>query len=172
MWNNYKLNWLLERKSFKRWRNSHEEYRWRRDEKCTQRSSNRCWRTRRTYNIRYQNNRLWRLCTYEVCRVNRSHVIESSDVKSCDTNMRRIVKSERINWFTMRKFSTIYCYFTNVKMSISALHEMSRCRLSIISHFDTTRNIKMSIEHNCAFRHYAECQDVDWAYLRYIWLTT
>ena len=50
----------------------------------------------------------------------------------------------------MRKFPTIYCYFTNVKMSIPTLHEMLRCRLSIIAHFDTTRNIKMSIEHICA----------------------
>ena len=64
--------------------------------------------------------------------------------------MKRIVRSERTNWFIMRKFSTIYCYFTNVKMSITTLHEISRCRLSIITHFDTTRNVKKSIEHICA----------------------
>ena len=50
----------------------------------------------------------------------------------------------------MRKFPTIYCYSTNVKMSISALHEMPRCRLSIIAHSGTARNVKMSIELICA----------------------
>ena len=50
----------------------------------------------------------------------------------------------------MRKFSIIYCYFTNVKMLISTLHEMPRYRLSIIAHSGTARNVKMSIELICA----------------------
>ena len=42
MWDNYKLSWLFEQRSFKRWRDSREKSWWKRDEKYIQRSSNRC----------------------------------------------------------------------------------------------------------------------------------